>query len=82
MNVNDLKEKIKVGKVEDCLYEFDLFNQEWKKANLVRILSNTNFIIKGSKLKKISKVILENRSMELYSNINKNSKFGGLSLND
>lgn len=82
LNIANLKEKIKIGKVEDCLYEFDLFKQEWKKADIVRILGNTNFVIKGSKLKEISKEILENRSIELYSSINKNSKFGGLSLND
>ena len=78
LNIANLKEKIKIGKVEECLYEFDLFNQEWKKANIVRILSSTNFFIKNSKQKEIS----ENRSIELYSNINKNIKFGGLSLND
>ena len=82
LNIANLKGKIKIGKVEDCLYEFDLFKQEWKKANIVRILGNTNFVIKGSKLKEISKEILENKSIELYSSINKNSKFGGLSLND
>ena len=81
LNINNLKEKQKVGKVEDCLYEFDLFKQEWKKADIVRILGNTNFVIKGSKLKEIRKMILENRSIEIYSDINKNGKLGGLSLN-
>lgn len=81
LNINNLKEKQKVGKVEDCLYEFDLFKQEWKKADIVRILGNTNFVIKGSKLKEIRKMILENRSIEIYSDINKNGKIGGLSLN-
>jgi hypothetical protein len=77
------KEKIEVGKVEDCLYEFDLYNEEWKKADIVRILSCTNFVIKGSKLKEISKAILENRGLEFYTSINKNKnniKFGGLSI--
>ena len=77
------KEKIEVGKVEDCLYEFDLYNEEWKKADIVCILSCTNFIIKGSKLKEISKAILENKGIEFYSNINKNKsniKLGGLSI--
>ena len=77
------KEKIEVGKAEDCLYEFDLYKEEWKKADIVRILSYTNFVIKGSKLNEISKAILENKGIELYSNINKNRsnlKFGGLSL--
>lgn len=81
LNINNLKEKQRVGKVEECLYEFDLFKQEWKKADIVRILGNTNFVIKGSKLKEIRKIIVENRSIELYSDINKNRKIGGLSLN-
>ena len=42
LNINNLKEKQRVGKVEECLYEFDLFKQEWKKADIVRILGNTN----------------------------------------
>lgn len=77
------KEKIEVGKVEDCLYEFDLYNEEWKKADIVRILSCTNFVIKGSKLKEISQAILENRGLEFYTSINNNKnniKFGGLSI--
>lgn len=77
------KEKIEVGKVEDCLYEFDLYNEEWKKADIVRILSCTDFVIKGSKIKEISKAILENRGLELYTSINKNRKSiksGGLSI--
>lgn len=80
LNVSNRKEKLKIGKVEDCLYEFDLFNEEWRKADIVRILSCTNFVIRGSKLKEISKALLENRGIDLYSNINKNRKFGGLSL--
>ena len=55
-------------------------NEEWKKADLVRMLSTTNFTIKGSKLKEINKAILENKGLELYYNINKNRKIGGLNL--
>jgi len=80
LNVNNPKEKEIIGKVENCLYEFDIFNEEWKKADIVRILSSTNFAIKGSKLKELSKAILENKGLELYSNINKNRKLGGLNL--
>lgn len=80
LNVNNPKEKEIIGKVENCLYEFDIFNEEWKKADIVRILSSTNFVIKGSKLKELSKAILENKGLELYSNINKNRKLGGLNL--
>jgi len=80
LNASNPKEKEIIGKVENCLYEFDIFNEEWKKADIVRILSSTNFAIKGSKLKEISKAILENNSLELYSNINKNRKLGGLNL--
>lgn len=82
LDINNNK-KNKIGKVEQCLYEFDLYNEEWKKADIVRILSCTNFVVKGSKLKEISRAVLENNSIELYSNINKNRnniKFGGLSL--
>lgn len=80
LNVNNPKEKEIIGKVENCLYEFDIFNEEWKKADIVRILSSTNFVIKGSKLKELSKAILENKGLELYSNINMNRKLGGLNL--
>lgn len=80
LNVNNPKEKEIIGKVENCLYEFDIFNEEWKKADIVRILSSTNFAIKGSKLKELNKAILENKGLELYSNINKNRKLGGLNL--
>lgn len=80
LNVNNPKEKEIIGKVENCLYEFDIFNEEWKKADIVRILSSTNFEIKGSKLKELNKAILENKGLELYSNINKNRKLGGLNL--
>ena len=80
LNVNNPKEKEIIGKVENCLYEFDIFNEEWKKADIVRILSSKNFAIKGSKLKELSKAILENKGLELYSNINKNRKLGGLNL--
>ena len=80
LNASNPKEKEIIGKAENCLYEFDIFKEEWKKADIVRILSSTNFAIKGSKLKEISKAILENNSLELYSNINKNRKLGGLNL--
>lgn len=80
INISNLKEKEIIGKVDNCLYEFDLLNEEWKKADIVRILSNTNFAIKGSKLKEISKAIFENNGLELYSDINKNRKLGGLNL--
>lgn len=80
LNISNPNEKEVIGKVENCLYEFDLLNEEWKKADIVRILSNTNFTIKGSKLKEISKAILENNELELYSNINKNRRTGGLNL--
>lgn len=80
LNVSNPSEKEVVGKVEDCLYEYDLFNEEWKKADIVRILSSTNFTVQCSKLKEISKAILENRDIELYSNINKNRNIGGLKL--
>ena len=68
------KEKELIGKAENCLYEFDLYNEEWKKVDLVRMLSTTNFTIKGSKLKEINKAILENKGLELYYNINKNKE--------
>lgn len=80
LNASNPKEKEIIGKAENCLYEFDIFKEEWKKDDIVRILSSTNFAIKGSKLKEISKAILENNSLELYSNINKNRKLGGLNL--
>ena len=80
LNVSNPKEKEIIGKVENCLYEFDIFKEEWKKADIVRILSSTNFTIKGSKLKEISKAILENKGLEIYSDINKNRKLGGLNL--
>lgn len=80
LNVSNPKEKEIIGKVENCLYEFDIFKEEWKKADIVRILSSTNFTIKGSKLKEISKTILENKGLEIYSDINKNRKLGGLNL--
>ena len=72
-------EEIFINNIER-FYEFDIFNEEWKKADIVRILSSTNFAIKGSKLKELSKAILENKGLELYSNINKNRKLGGLNL--
>lgn len=80
ISVSNPKEKELIGKAEDCLYEFDLYNEEWKKVDLVRMLSTTNFTIKGSKLKEISKAILENKGLELYSDINKNRKLGGVEL--
>lgn len=80
LNVSNQNEKEVIGNVENCLYEFDLLNEEWKKADIVRMLSNTNFTIKGSKLKETSKSILENNELELYSNIYKNRKMRGLNL--
>ena len=80
INISNPKEKEIIGKVDNCLYEFDLLNEEWKKADIVRILSNTDIAIKGSKLKEISKAIFENNGLELYSDINKNRKLGGLNL--
>lgn len=80
INASNPNEKEVIGKAEICLYEFDILNEEWKKANLVRMLSTTNFTIKGSKLKEINKAILENKGLELYYNINKNRKIGGLNL--
>lgn len=77
---DDSNEREIVGKVEDCLYEYDLFYEEWNKADLVRILGSTNFVIKCSKLKEIKREILENKGMELYEDINKNRIYGGLSL--
>lgn len=82
ISVNNPKEKELIGKAEICLYEFDLLNEEWKKADLIRMLSTTNFTIRCNKLKEISKAILENRGQELFSNINKNRKIGGLYLNE
>ena len=74
INASNPNEKEVIGKAEICLYEFDILNEEWKKADLVRMLSTTNFTIKGSKLKEINKAILENKGLELYYNINKNRK--------
>ena len=70
LNVNNPKEKEIIGKVENCLYEFDIFDEEWKKADIVRILSSTNFAIKGSKLKELSKAILHS------SNVFSSDKYG------
>ena len=80
INASNPNEKEVIRKAEICLYEFDILNEEWKKADLVRMLSTTNFTIKGSKLKEINKAILENKGLELYYNINKNRKIGGLNL--
>ena len=80
INASNPNEKEVIGKAEICLYEFDILNEKWKKADLVRMLSTTNFTIKGSKLKEINKAILENKGLELYYNINKNRKIGGLNL--
>lgn len=66
----DNKEELKIGDVEEYLYEYDIYKQEWKKADIVRMLGTTNFTIKGNKQLKINKAILENNDLELYSNIN------------
>lgn len=74
-------EELEVGKVEENLYEFDVYKQEWKKADIVSILACANFSIKNTKLKEIDKRILENRDNEFYTDISK-LKLGGMIANE
>lgn len=78
-------EELEVGKVEENLYEFDVYKQEWKKADIVSILACANFSIKNTKLKEIDKRILENRDNEFYTDISKKHnklKLGGMIANE
>ena len=78
-------EELEVGKVEENLYEFDIYKQEWKKADIVSILACANFSIKNTKLKEIDKRILENRDNEFYTDISKKHnklKLGGMIANE
>lgn len=76
-------EELEVGKVEDYLYEFDVYKQEWKKADVISILACANFSVKNKKLKEADKLILENRNNEFYSSISNNQRcFGGMVENE
>lgn len=61
--------ELEIGNIEDYLYEFDIYKQEWRKADVVCILINADFSIKDGKLKKVDKKIIENRDLAFYSNI-------------
>lgn len=74
-------EPIEVGQVDEYLYEYDIYKQEWKKADVSRLLISANFSIKNNKLKEVNKKILENRNCDLYNDIfnhYKNFKLGGI----
>lgn len=72
-------EELEVGKVEDYLYEFDIFKQEWKKADIINILVNLDFSVK--RLKEAEKKIIENRNLDFYSDIyNKNFEIKGVEI--
>ena len=62
-------QELEIGNIEDYLYEFDIYKQEWKKADVISILVNLDFSIKDNKLKKADKRIIENRNLDFYSNI-------------
>ncbi|WP_304683119.1 hypothetical protein [uncultured Clostridium sp.] len=72
-------EELEVGKIEDYLYEFDIFKQEWKKADIISILVNLDFSVK--RLKEADKMIIENRNINFYSNIcNNNFEIKGVEV--
>lgn len=62
-------EELEIGNIEEYLYEFDIYKQEWRKADVENILVNADFSIKDSKLKEVDKKIMENRNLDFYSNI-------------
>ena len=80
---NKNSEELEVGSVEEYLYEFDVYKQEWKKADVISILACANFSVKSSKLKEADKIILENKNNEFYSVItNRQRKLGGMIFNE
>lgn len=76
-------EELEVGNVEDYLYEYDVYKQEWKKADIITILTNANFKVKSKNLQEVEKNIIENRNMDFYSGISNNRlKLGGMIYNE
>ena len=79
----EANEELEVGNVEEYLYEYDIYKQEWQKADIITILTNANFCVKNKKLQEVEKNILENRNIDFYSGISNNRmKLGVMIYNE